>query len=215
MTDKLSIYNGALNILGERKLVDLDENREPKYQLDNVWDNDMIKRCLQMGQWNFAARSVQLEASPSVTPSFGYQYGFDKPPTDFMRTMMVCYDEYFNNPITQYSDEGQWIFCDSELIYLKYVSDDDQFGGDFSLWPANFTEFVEHYLAYKVAPRLTGLDMDDRTMESKFERTLLKAKSTDAMEAPAKFAPKGGWANSRQGWRSGRSDRGKRNQLIG
>jgi hypothetical protein len=215
MTDKLSIYNGALNILGERKLADLDENREPKYQLDDVWDNDMINRCLQMGQWNFAARSVQLEASPSITPSFGYQYGFDKPPADFIRTMMVCYDEYFAMPITRYSDEGQWIFCDSELIYLKYVSNDSQFGGDFSLWPPNFTEFVEHYLAYKVAPRIAGLDMKERTMEAKFERALLKAKSSDAMESPAKFAPKGGWSSSRQGFRSGRNDRGNRGRLIG
>lgn len=215
MTDKLSIYNGALNILGERKLADLDENREPKYQLDDVWDNDFIDRVLQMGQWNFAARSVQLEASPSITPSFGYQYAFDKPQPDFIRTMAVCYDEYFDRPITRYSDEGQWIFCDQELIYLKYVSNDDGFGSDFSLWPANFTEFAEHYLAYKVAPRLAGLDFKERTMEAKFERALLKAKSTDAMESPAKFPPKGGWADSRQGFRSGRSDRGNRSRLIG
>ena len=58
MTDKLSIYNGALNILGERKLASETENREPRYQLDDIWDNDMVDRCLQMGQWNFAARSV-------------------------------------------------------------------------------------------------------------------------------------------------------------
>jgi hypothetical protein len=215
MTDKLSIYNGALTICGERKLEDLDENVSYRYDLDDIYDNDMILRCLQMGQWNFAARSVQLEASPSVSPSFGYQFAFDKPPADFVRTMMVCYDEYFDQPITRYSDEGQWIFCDTELIYLKYVSSDAQFGNDFSLWPANFTEFVEHYLAYKVAPRLVGLDLKERTMEAKFERALLKAKGTDAMESPAKFAPKGGWSQSRQGFRSGTGDRGKRSRLIG
>ena len=128
---------------------------------------------------------------------------------------MVCYDEYFNQPITRYSDEGQWIFCDTELIYFKYVSSDSQYGTDFSLWPANFTEFVEHYLAYKVAPRLVGLDLKERTMEAKFERALLKAKGTDAMESPAKFAPNGGCSQSRQGFRSGTSDRGNRSRLIG
>ncbi len=214
MTDQLSIYNGALTILGERRLADLTENREPRYECDDIWDNDMVKRCLQMGQWNFAARSVELVANPSVTPAFGYQYGFEKPPADFLRTMMVCYDERFKMPITQYSDEAQWIFCDTEIIYLQYVSSDLQFGGDYSLWPPNFTEFVEHYLAYKVAPRISGLDLKERTMEAKFERALLKAKATDAMESPAQFAPQGGWANSRRG-RSGRRDRGNRGQLIG
>ena len=215
MTDQLSIYNGALSICGERKLDDLTENLPYRYDLDEIWDNDMILRCLQMGQWNFAARSVELAASPSVTPSFGYQFAFDKPPADFVRTMMVCYDEYFNQPITRYSDEGQWIFADVELIYFKYVSSDSQYGTDFSLWPANFTEFVEHYMAYKVAPRLVGLDLKERTMEAKFERSLLKAKGTDAMESPAKFAPKGGWSQSRQGFRSGTTDRGNRSRLIG
>jgi hypothetical protein len=215
MTDQLSIYNGALTILGERKLATLDDNVPYRYDLDDIWDNDMVNRCLQMGQWNFAARSVELAASPEVTPGFGYQFAFDKPPSDFIRTMMVCYDEYFDRPITRYSDEGQWIFADVELVYLKYVSNDDLFGQDYSLWPANFTEFVEHYLAYKAAPNLAGLDMKERTMEAKFERALLKAKSTDAMESPAKFAPKGGWAESRQGFRSGTTDRGNRSRLIG
>lgn len=215
MPTQLSIYNGALTVLGERQLADLDENREPKWELDAIWDNEMTNRVLQFGLWNFAARSVELTASPSVTPSFGYQFGFDKPPADFVRTMMVCYDEYFNMPITRYSDEGQWIFVDTEIIYFKYVSNDSQFGGDMSLWPANFTEMVEHYMAYKIAPRLVGLDITERTLEAKWERALLKAKSTDAMESPARFAPKGGWSRARQGFRSGSQDRGNRSQLIG
>lgn len=215
MTDKLSIYNGALTVVGERELANLTENREPRRELDKIWDNNFIDRVLQMGQWNFAARSVELTASPSVTPSFGYQFAFDKPTADFIRTMMVCYDQYFNQPITRYSDEGQWIFCDTEIIYLQYVSNDDQFGGDFSLWPVNFTEMVEHYMAYKVAPRLVGIDISDTDLEAKYKRRLLDAKSTDAMESPAKFSPRGGWTRSREGFRSGHRDRGNRSQLIG
>ena len=79
MPSKLSIYNGALTIIGERKLASLTENREPRYKLDEIWDNDMIDRCLQMGQWKFAKRTVELTASPSVTPSFGFQYAFEQP----------------------------------------------------------------------------------------------------------------------------------------
>ena len=69
MPSQLSIYNGALSILGERKLASLTENREPRYKLDDVWGNDLIRRVLQMGQWNFAKRTIELDASPSVTPS--------------------------------------------------------------------------------------------------------------------------------------------------
>lgn len=213
MADKLSIYNGALTVLGERKLASLTENRSPRRKLDDIWDNDMIKRVLQMGQWNFAKRTAELEASTDVTPAFGYQFGFDKP-EDFIRTMMVCHDEYFNLPITAYSDEASWWFCDQELIYVAYVSNDDQWGSDLSLWPPNFSEMVEHYMAWKVAPRLAGLDVSDKKLGGMWKQWLTDAKATDAMESPAKFAPQGGWARSRGGSR-GRGDRGNRNRLIG
>ncbi len=213
MPSKLTIYNGALTILGERKLTDLTENREPRWKLDTIWDNEFVDRVLQLGQWNFAQRTVQLEYSPSITPSFGYQYAFDKP-LDFIRTLGLCHDEYFTIPITRYSDESAWIFTDAQIIYLKYVSNDVQWGGDYSLWPANFTEFAEHYLAYKVGPTLAGMNFNERELERKQKTLLLEAKSTDAMEQPAKFAPKGGWAQSRQGFRSS-GDRGSRSKLIG
>ncbi len=212
MTDKLSLYNGSLNILGERKLASLTENREPRHKLDEIWDNDMIDRVLQHGQWKFAARTVELTASSSTTPSFGYQFAFDRQP-DHIRTMGVASDEYFLQPLTQYSFEAAWWFADIEVIYVRYVSNDSQFGNDFSLWPANFTEYVEHYMAYKVAPRLTGLDFSDTVVQGKMKTALVEAKATDAMEAPATFPPKGNWAASRQGFAQG--ERGNRRQLIG
>ncbi|KPK74190.1 MAG: hypothetical protein AMJ84_00415 [Acidithiobacillales bacterium SM23_46] len=214
MPSKLSIYNGTLSILGERKLASLTENREPRYKLDDIWDNELIDRVLKMGQWKFAKRTVQLEASPSVTPSFGYQYAFDRP-ADFIRTIAFCQDEYFDRPITRYENEASWWFCDSEVIYVAYVSNDEQWGGDLALWPSNFTEMVEHYMAMKVAPRLAGIDISDATLLRWWKQWLAEAKATDAMEAPAKFPPKGGWARSRQGFRSGQNDRGNRSQLIG
>ena len=214
MPSKLTIYNGALSIIGERKLASLTENREPRYKLDEVWDNDFIRRILQMGQWNFAKRTVELDANPAITPSFGYAYGFDKP-DDFVRTMGICHDEYFNLPITRYADEAQSWFCDQETIYVAYVSDDSQWGGDFSLWPPNFTEMAEHYLAMKVGPRIRGVEINEKTLYALWKRWLAEAKATDAMESPAKFAPQGGWARSRQGFRGGNRDRGNRGQLIG
>ena len=214
MTSQLLLYNGALTVLGERKLANLTENREPRYKLDDIWDNNLVNRVLQMGQWYFAQRTLELSASASITPSFGYQFGFDVP-LDWMRTMAVCYDEYFQLPITRYSREASWWFSDVETIYVKYVSNDAQFGLDFSLWPPNFTEMVEHYMAMKVAPRLTGLDFSRTELLSKWKMWLMETKATDAMEDPAKFPPKGGWARSRQGFRAADFDRGSRNQLIG
>jgi len=212
MPSKLSLYNGALKVLGERKLASLTENREPRYELDDVYDNEMIDRVLQQGQWNFAARTAELSASLTISPEFGYQYAFAKG-DDFIRTMGIWSDALKKQPLTDYEDEAKTWFAALDVIYVSYVSNDSQFGGDFSLWPANFTEYVEHYLAYKVAPRLTGLDSDSTILEGKVKRRLKDARATDAMESPSKKAPRGSWSMSRHGYRSG--DRGNRNQLIG
>lgn len=212
MTDKLSIYNGALNIIGERRLANVTENRETRFKLDDIFDNDFLKRVLQMGQWNFAARSAKIPASTTISPTFGFEFAFPKP-FDFVRTMRIAFDDFFKQPITQYNDEAGFWFANDEEIFVQYVSSDIQFGGDFSLWPFNFTEMTEHYLAYKVAPRLTGLDLSDTALLGKWKLALKEAKAVDAMESPARFAPQGAWASSRQGFRSG--ERGKRTQLIG
>lgn len=214
MTDQLSLYNGALSILGERRLASLTENREPRYKLDDIYENDLVNRVLQMGQWKFAKRSVQLEPEPSISPAFGLQFAYPLP-DDFVRTIKVCYDEYFNIPITRYEIEAKVIYTDADEIFFSYVSDDEAFGGDFSLWPFNFTEMVEHYLAYKVGPRLTGISMTDKELLRLYKFALSEAKAVDAMESPAKFPPKGGWARSRKGFRRGNQERGNRSQLIG
>src|SRR3546814_10721056 len=75
---QLSLYNGALRLCGEAKLANLTEDREPRYVLDDVWDDGALRHCLQQGLWNFAMRTVEAEYSPSVEPSFGFRRAFDR-----------------------------------------------------------------------------------------------------------------------------------------
>lgn len=212
MTDKLSLYNGALEVLGETKLASLTENREPRHKLDSIWDREAIKRVLQKGQWNFATRSIQPAIASSVTPAFGYTNAFEKP-TDFIRTTGVCSDEYFRVPLTEYTDETNYWFADLDVIYCRYVSNDNQYGGDYSIWPPNFTEYVEVWLAYKLAPRLIGVDYSQESLKSRLSDALKEAKATDAMEQAAGIRPQGSWSSARNGRRAG--DRGSRSRLIG
>ena len=211
---KLSLYQGALLNLSIERLDTISEDIEPRHTMDDVWDNQLRDRVLQKGQWNFATRSVKLESSTSTTPTFGYQYAFDKA-SDFLRTVGVCQDEYFDIPLTRYVDEASWWFADMDPIYVRYVSNDSSYGYDYSIWPPNFSEWVEHYMAYKAGGRLKG-QFDTDALYKKQKQALLEAKSTDAMESPALFPPLGSWSNSRVGWRSGgRADRGSRRRLIG
>ena len=142
MASKLSVYNGANRILGERKLASLTENRASRRRLDSVWDGDTgVLWCLQQGLWNFAMETIELTYSPSVTPAFGYTYAFDKP-TDWVRTARVSDDEGFCGRL-DYKDQVDYWFANPDTIYVKYVSKAVTRGLDLSLWTPNFTDFVE------------------------------------------------------------------------
>lgn len=195
MPSKLSVYQGACLALGERKIASLSENVAMRRRLDTAWDNEAVKECLSRGFWNFAIRSIELTYSPSITPDFGYLYAFDKP-TDCVKTLLVASDEYFRCAMTGFTDEAAYWLSDLDTIYVRYVSDDSQYGGDLSLWPPNFTRFVEHYLAERVAKSTTSSDTDVDDLEKKVKRLLLRARSTDAMDEPTQTIPSR-WAAAR------------------
>lgn len=195
MTDRLSLYNGALQLIDERKLASLTENREPRRKLDDAWNGGAVRYCLEQGLWNFATRSVMIDYDSDFTAPFGFRNRFTKP-DDYVRTAAICSDEYFTSSVTSYSDERRAIFCDLETLYVQFVSDDAAYGNDLSNWPETFTQYVESYLAFKISPK--GMRDD---LKKEMKRRLIDARSKDAMEQPVKFPPRGGWANSRLGAR--------------
>ncbi len=205
---RLKIYNAALRYLGQTKLATITETREPRYLLDDIWDNGFVVECLELGQWNFAGRTASLTYSPSITPSFGFRYAFDVP-DDFIRLMSMCSDEYLNVPLLRYRRDAQYWFCDLDTIYIRYVSDDDLFGLDNALWARSFQNFVEAHLAEKASISLTVSEERLNRIQKAKEKALANASSIDAQGEPTKFMPPGRWAQARGGT-TRRYDRGQR-----
>lgn len=205
MATKLSLYNGALRIVKERKLASLSENREPRRLLDDAWGDGSttgaVKYCLEMGQWTFATRTVQADYSPSVEPDFGYRYAFDQP-VDMVRPTGIFCDAYCQQPLLQYSDERRYWYADLPTIYVSYVSNGADYGADLSLWPESFSKLVEAYLAKEIAGNLTQGDGKVQLAEKHWQAAKLDAKSIDAMNKPTRFTPQGSWGRSRRGWSS-------------
>lgn len=194
MPSQLNVYNDALRLVGERQLVSLTENREPRRLLDAAWVNAQ-KYCLEQGQWNFAIRSQRLSYSPSVEPPFGYRYAFNKP-DDYVRTVAFCSDEYFTCAILNYTDEAGFWFCDEQDIYLRYVSNDEAFGLDTSLWPETFGKFIAAYLALEIAPRIKNAN-DIDVIQRTYRMCKADALTKDAIQEPTKRIPPGEWVSSR------------------
>lgn len=203
MASKLSVYNGALLVLGERKLASLSEDRVPRRRLDSAWDGDTgVAFCLQQGLWNFAMNTISLTYSPSVTPPDGFPYlrAFDKP-TDWVRTAIVSDDGQFCNKRFDYVDQGAYWFANPDTIWIKYVSKDTSYGLDLSLWTPAFTDYVEHYFALKICKATSNSGTDRDALEAKVARKLSGARTKDAMDEAAQFIPPGSWSQSRRGSR--------------
>ena len=212
---RLQLYNDALLIIGERALATLTENREPRYLLDQVWNNEGVRSCLEMGQWFFAMRTEQVDYDPGIEPTFGYNRAFEKP-SDWVATSAVCEDEFFTTPLLSYTDEAGYWYSNIDTIYVKFVSDDNLYGNNLALWPRSFTEFVAAHFASKIAFKIAGAEVAEKMYVLR-EKMLLIAKNKDAMaDASTRFPARGSWVKARNGGGgTGSNDGGNTGSLIG
>jgi len=213
---KLGVYNGALRLLGERDLATVIEDTEARYALDSAWDKGAVSYggpiyCLENGYWNHATRTQALNYSPSVEPPFGFLRAFDKP-VDWVRTVSVAFDPYFESPTIRYADESDFWFADLDVIYVRYISKDMSYGLDLSIWPMTFEDFVELYLADASCGRIASLSAPERQKIHKdWAEAKNRANGIDGTNKPTQLIPTGSWAGARFGgwgnraarWREG------------
>jgi len=209
---QLGLYNEALRLIGERRLSSLVENREPRRVLDDIWNDGARDYCLEQGQWNFAMRAVQITKSATV-PAFGFENAFDKP-NDFIRTCSVCQDEDLKVPLLNMLEEVGFWFANIDPIYVRYISNSNNYGYDMQRWPQTFTKYVAAYLASEAVWTLTQSSEKLKLTIAVMQQRLKDARSKDAMGDPTAFPPEGNWNISRRSG-MGRRDRGPRGQLIG
>ena len=115
---QLTLYNAALLLIEQSILSDVEEANEARRVLDLFYqDKDARKECLEMGNWNFATRTVKITFNSDIDPDFGLQRAFTKP-TDWARTTEISSDEYFYTPMTdrQYKDEQGYFRADEAEV---------------------------------------------------------------------------------------------------
>lgn len=212
-TFTLNLYNNALRLCGNTRLAALTDKQEARFLLDDAWNDGAVQDMLEQGLWYFAKRTAKLTADPAITPNFGYRRVFQKP-TDWVRTMALASDEYFNTPITQASDEGGNLYCDLQTIYFAYVSNDPQFGGAYNRWPQTFYNAVGAHLAEQIVWKLTADKEKVKLVKGEAKRLLTDARSKAAMNESSAFLPIGSWLRARLGGRVA-TDGGNKNSLYG
>lgn len=206
MTTKLSLYNGALILLGSRTLASLSDVRAERRTLDAVYDPTM-EFMIEAGMWNFAARPIELDASDDVESQFGWQYVFEKP-EDYVRIIKIADNEMLNPTLESFDEEGDYFVADCKPIYIQYVSNDINHGYDLGKWPASYaTAFIDE-LAYRAAPQIQHVPLTTRDWLAKKKKlSLSNAKAKDAVNKPISRPPTGRLVLSRAGGSSVNSQR--------
>lgn len=200
MADKLSIFNRSLLLIGERSLSSLTEAREPRYTLDEVYTT-AVGSCLEAGLWNFAMRAVEIEEDASVEPAFGYTSAF-LIPSDWVRTDAVSRSPFFIPPLTNYSQEQGYWYADGTPLYVRYVSNDTDYGLDLASWPQTFTRYVEAHIACEICERITQNASKLKELRELEKRRCYDARVKDASNESVRFKPTGSWVSSRLGGRA-------------
>lgn len=214
-TTQLSIFNGAMYLLQKEGFVKLSDARPEAKVLLNLWDRAR-RYCLEQGHWKFAEREAKLTASLTEVPTFGLQNAFEKP-TDFIRINMLAADEYYNVPLIQVHEKGDFWYAEPEELYLRYVSNHADYGYDMAKWPETFVIYVTLYLAtlaaHTIAPDLK-MELIRAPGNIGLEEAKYNALSKDAVAGPTQFLPEGRWSSARRGNWNNRG-RNSRSSLYG
>jgi uncharacterized protein YneR len=197
MADRLAIYRAAGRLLGEQRVASLSEVSPTRTAFDDAW-RETGDWLLSRGLWNFALRTVELTQDDDIEPLFGYQYAFSKP-DDWVRTASISDDGTFREGLRDYSDEADYWYADCDPLYVRYVSDDDEYGWNVGAWRQPFAKAFATRLAFECGLPITGDKSNRNDMEALAERRLKEAKTLDAVDERVQSSPPGRLARSRYG----------------
>ena len=195
MADRLSIYRGALRLLGGGELSSLTEVNPSRRALDEAWEA-VGNKLLEAGLWNFAIRTAELSNDEDVEPLFGHQYAVRKP-SDWVRTASISADQTFARSYEGYDDETQYWHCDVDPLYVRYVSNDEDYGWNVGAWRQHFADAFAAFLAFECGLPVSGDKANRNDIHGLAEKRLAVAKTRDAVDERVQVKPVGRLVQSR------------------
>lgn len=175
--DKLAIYNDALRLAGSERLAAVDEAREVRYKLDEIWDLDAPGHCLRLAKPVFARKTRAL-TSTATTTNHALENEFDLP-TDFKAIYEVYADADLDQIVRRRIVEGSKLYTEITTVYLRYIAD---FTTDLTAWSPDFVRVVSAYLAQQITTRVSPEKYEARTKD--LEAALEASFALSGMDEP-------------------------------
>lgn len=190
-----SIANGALTLLGERRINSLDDKVKAAGILKDRFA-EVRDEVLRSHSWNFATKRASL-AADSEAPVWGYDHQYTLP-NDCLRILQVGNQnsyEYQRGSSEQYRVEGRKIVTNIDapllLEYTRSVTDPMEMD-------VMFRQVFSAALAKDIAEALTGSAEKVDDMERLFQMKLRSAKATDGQEPSPRRIESSEFLNARE-----------------
>lgn len=192
--DWIKIYNDALTImgLGAAKITSGTNDSLARSIMDSSVDAGLVHDLLEDIGWFWAQATTKSSYNTSVEPDWGYSRAHDLP-SDMHRLEGVFVDEYMLEPLKYYHQEDNVIYCDSDDIYLTYVS--NTYLTTPSQWMPKFKRLVAAKLAVDAAPSIPAADVN-HALRVYAERES-STKSADIQQSPPRMLSGGNWVGAR------------------
>jgi len=189
MADRLSIYQGALRLLGDGRIDSLTEDNPRRYKLDDAWVPS-VNYMLEQGLWNFAIRTDEIDYDANFEPLFGFQYAFSVP-DDWVRTNDINQEPFFRERFENFEIEKDHWYADVNPLYIRYVSNGPQYGWNLGRWTQSFVKALEAYLAFECGLSISADRGTRSDLYQLYEKRLSEAKARDAVEEAVRRQPVG------------------------
>lgn len=199
MLSRTQVINNGLRLISANLIADPDEDTESARQAKEVYDQ-VVRSELEAHPWFFA--KVQAALPANATPplfKFGRAYNL---PADFVRLVELDGRWVFSsirhvdvNPIPLYELHGRAIFTDLtaplNIAYLRDMTSEP------TAWTPLFGSVVSAALAVVLAMPLTKSEGMVSLAEKLYQKELMRAKRSNAIQMPPQNMPDNSWVTAR------------------
>jgi hypothetical protein len=197
-TSDIAIANRALTKLGVARIISFGDNNEQARALQSMYT--IVRDSeLRAYTWNFSIKRASLAALVDV-PAFDWARQFQLP-ADCLRLLWAGnfypgpnLSDFSNAPWKEYEIEGRSIMSNLPApLRIRYVAQIT----DPTFFDPLFGEALACKLAIELAESLTSSSTNRQLAWSEYEKAIVKALRSDAIESPADTIADDTWMLSR------------------
>ena len=197
MAGETDVVNVALQLIGATPITSLGQGTPSANAADDIY-TEVRDDLLRSHPWNFATTRVKL-AQSATTPVFEFDFAYPLP-ADWIRTISVSANDAGRGAVLyrmEVVNNQRAIVASADELWMRYVFRVT----DPNLMASDFRRAFEVSLARDLAIALGASNRMQNDLGVQANRTIARARSSDAMGAFPELRPRGSWASVRGGRR--------------